>query len=173
MSDLVVHAAAGGGRCHFAGQVWRCALGRAGIRRDKREGDGATPAGSFPLRRLLYRPDREAAPACALPLAAIAPGDGWCDDPRHPAYNRPVALPFAAGHERLWRDDGLYDLLLVTGHNDDPPVPGAGSAIFVHIAGGGLAPTAGCVAFARADLLEILARLTPASRLVVRAPERR
>ena len=169
MSDLVVHAAAdGAGRCRFAGRLYRCALGRAGILRDKREGDGATPAGSFPLRRLLYRPDREAAPACALPAAAIAPGDGWCDDPRHPAYNRPVALPFAARCERLWRADGLYDLLLVTGHNDDPPVRGAGSAIFVHLAGADLAPTAGCVALCRADLLEILAGLAPASRLVVR-----
>jgi len=149
---------------------WRCATGRGGVTRAKREGDGATPIGRWPLRRVLYRPDRLAAPATRLPCAAVDPRDGWCDDPEHPAYNRPVKLPFAASHEVLWRDDGLYDVVVVLGHNDDPPVPGAGSAIFLHVARPDHAPTAGCVALARDHLLSALERLGPGDELHVLDP---
>lgn len=147
-----------------------CSIGRGGLRPagEKREGDGATPVGAWPLRRLLFRPDRLGRPATLLPTAAIAPDDGWCDEPGDPLYNRPVKLPFAASHERLWRDDGLYDLVVVLGHNDDPPVPGLGSAIFLHCASPGLAPTAGCVALARTGLLDLLRDLGPADRLRIR-----
>jgi len=148
-----------------------CAIGRGGVVRDKREGDGATPIGCWPLRRVLYRPDRVARPETALPTAPIAPEDGWCDDPDHPAYNRPVRLPFEASHEALWRDDGLYDLVVVLGFNDDPPVPGAGSAIFLHVARPDFGPTAGCVALALPHLQGLLARLGPAEQLCVAAPE--
>lgn len=147
--------------------VLRCAIGRGGIVRAKREGDGGTPVGAFAARRGLYRPDRLARPAGAIPFAAIDPDHGWCDDPGHPAYNRPVRLPFAAGHERLWRDDGLYDLVVVLGHNDDPVVPGAGSAIFLHVAAPGYTPTAGCVALSHDDLLAVVADWTAADRVVV------
>ncbi|MGL4960592.1 MAG: L,D-transpeptidase family protein [Inquilinus sp.] len=147
-----------------------CALGKGGVRPGKREGDGATPTGRFPLRRALYRPDCGPAPATALPCAAIAPKDGWCDDPADPAYNRPVRLPYPARHERMWRDDALYDLVIVIGHNDDPPVAGLGSAVFVHLARPDWAPTEGCVALARADLLELLAAAGPGDSLVIRQP---
>ena len=135
----------------------RCALGRGGVRIDKREGDGATPTGAFPLRRLLYRADRLARPVTGLPAEAIRADDGWCDDPKDPAYNRPVRLPFAASHEKLWRDDALYDLVAVIGHNDDPPVPGRGSAIFLHVASPDLAPTEGCIALPERELRALLA----------------
>ncbi len=149
----------------------RCALGKGGVRPDKREGDGATPIGQFPLRRVLFRPDHGPAPATALPCAAIAPGDGWGDDPADPAaYNRPVHLPHPARHERMWRDDALYDLVIVIGHNDDPPVPGLGSAVFVHLARPDWGPTEGCVALARADLLDLLAAAAPGDTLVVMPP---
>ncbi|MGF6227013.1 L,D-peptidoglycan transpeptidase YkuD (ErfK/YbiS/YcfS/YnhG family) [Inquilinus ginsengisoli] len=147
-----------------------CALGKGGVRPDKREGDGATPTGRFPLRRVLYRPDRGPAPTTALPCAAIAPEDGWCDEPADPAYNRPVRLPHPARHERMWRDDALYDLVIVIGHNDDPPVAGLGSAVFVHLARPDWGPTDGCVALARADLLELLAAAAPGDTLVLRQP---
>lgn len=128
------------------------------MRLDKREGDGATPAGRFPLRRVLHRPDRLAAPPQSfLPTSPIGPQDGWCDDPADPFYNRPVILPYGTSHERLWRDDRLYDVVVVIGHNDDPPASGLGSAVFIHVATENYAPTAGCVAFALNDLLEILA----------------
>ncbi|MDD3444433.1 MAG: L,D-transpeptidase family protein [Zavarzinia sp.] len=159
------------GRVRFAGHTYPASLGRAGIVTDKREGDGGTPAGSWPLRRVLYRPDRMLAPACALPVSAIGPNDGWCDDPGDPAYNRPVTLPFPASHERMWRDDHLYDVVVVVGHNDAPPVPGAGSAIFMHLRPEDGGPTAGCVALALPDLLTVLAGLSPDGRLVVHPAE--
>jgi len=133
----------------------RCALGRGGIVRDKREGDGATPAGSFPLREAFYRADRLPRPKTGLPLRAIAETDGWCDAPDSPDYNRLIRRPHPARHETLWRDDGLYDLLLVIGYNDEPPVANRGSAIFLHIAKPDYAPTEGCVALARDDLLAL------------------
>jgi L,D-peptidoglycan transpeptidase YkuD (ErfK/YbiS/YcfS/YnhG family) len=145
-----------------------CALGRAGVRADKREGDGATPSGSFALRRLWYRADRlDVPPTRGLPVRMIHREDGWCDDSDSAEYNRPVALPHPARHERLWRDDALYDLVVELGYNDGPIVPGAGSAIFLHVARADYGPTEGCVAVARADLLRLLAETGPDTRLRV------
>ena len=146
---------------------FRCALGRGGIVRDKREGDGGTPAGTWPLRAILYRPDRVAPPPSSLPSSIIRPDDGWCDAPADPNYNRAVPLPYPASVERLWREDGLYDLLAVIGYNDAPPIPGLGSAIFLHVARPDYGPTEGCVALALPDLVEILARCGPGSRIAI------
>lgn len=167
--DITVGPAAGGWRARFGAHEYRCAVGRGGVVRDKREGDGATPAGCWPIRRVLYRPDRLSPPAGPFPVAALDPADGWCDDPADGAYNRPVRLPYAASHEALWRADGVYDVIAVLGHNDSPPVPGAGSAVFLHVARPDYAPTAGCIALALADLLEVLAAAAPETRLCVAA----
>jgi L,D-peptidoglycan transpeptidase YkuD (ErfK/YbiS/YcfS/YnhG family) len=140
----------------WRGRVMRCALGGGGVRVDKQEGDGATPAGLLPLRRVLYRADRLRPPACAVPVEPIAPTDGWCDDPASGDYNRLVHLPFDAGHEELWRRDALYDLIGVLGWNDGPVVRGRGSAIFLHVARPDYAPTEGCVALALSDLTRVL-----------------
>lgn len=141
----------------MAGQVWRAALGRGGVRDNKQEGDGATPPGVLALRRVLYRADRGPPPACAVPVEPLAPDDGWCDDPAHPDYNRMVRRPHPARLEALWRDDAVYDLIGVLGWNDAPVVPGRGSAIFLHVARADFAPTEGCVALAAADLRALLA----------------
>ena len=164
--DIIVTA---DGQLSFGNARWRCALGRGGIVADKREGDGGTPVGTFPLRRLLYRPDRVAAPTTRLPVRALTLTDGWCDDSDDPAYNRPVTLPFAASHEKMWRDDNIYDVVVVLGHNDDPPVAGRGSAIFLHVARPDYRPTEGCVALALDDLLTVLADCAPETRLTVQA----
>jgi len=145
------------GLLRLGGFVFRAAYGQGGITRDKREGDGATPAALLPLRRVLYRADRiRPPPACAVPIEPIAPTDGWCDDPDDAAYNRMVTLPQAASHEELWRADGLYDVIGVLGWNDAPVARGRGSAIFLHVARPDMAPTAGCVALALADLRTLL-----------------
>ena len=154
--DLVVEPP---GILRWGGRRFACAIGRGGVRSNKREGDGATPAGRFPLRRVLYRPDRLAPPRSALPVMPLSPEDGWCDDPSHPLYNRPLRLPHEARHEALWRADRVYDLIVILGHNDDPVVSGAGSAVFLHVAQPDYAPTAGCVAVAAGDLLTILANV--------------
>ena len=150
------------------GRRYPCALGRTGLADPKREGDGGTPIGRFALRELRYRPDRLAAPATALPLIPLSPDDGWCDAPDDPAYNRPVRLPYPASAETMWRADHLYDLVVVLGQNDDPVVPGAGSAIFFHLAGemdGMLQPTEGCVALRLEDMCEVLAACGPGSEI--------
>ena len=151
------------GRMVIGSLTVRCALGREGIcdARAKREGDGRTPAGVWPVRSLLWRPDRGPVPASRVPVRPIDPEDGWCDDPGDAAYNRPVRLPHRAGAERLWRQDDLYDLVVVLGHNDNPVVPGAGSAIFMHVAAPGYSPTEGCMALARDDLAAFVCGLAP------------
>ena len=162
--DLVVDSS---GFAAWGSWRMRCALGRSGISDQKREGDGATPVGAFAMRQLLYRPDRETRPTTLLPGMAISPADGWCDAPGDKAYNRPVRLPYPASAERLWRDDHLYDLLVVLGYNDDPVVSGQGSAIFLHLAAPDFAPTAGCVALGRDDFLAVIATTDRASRVIV------
>jgi L,D-peptidoglycan transpeptidase YkuD (ErfK/YbiS/YcfS/YnhG family) len=146
----------------------RCAVGVNGIGEKLREGDGLTPVGRWPLRRVLYRPDRIKPPRTQLPLAEIDTDDAWCDVPGDPNYNRPVKLPYASLDEKLWREDSLYDLIVVVGFNDSPVVPGKGSAIFLHLARPDYGPTQGCLGLSREDLLEAVAQLAPSDRLAVR-----
>jgi L,D-peptidoglycan transpeptidase YkuD (ErfK/YbiS/YcfS/YnhG family) len=155
------------GWLHAEGETYKCALGRGGVRADKKEGDGATPIGTFPLRRVYYRVDRISRPATNLPVIPIAEDDAWCDDPDYPLYNTKVVTPYPARTEPLWRDDHLYDVLVVLGHNDAPVVPGAGSAIFLHVAADDYAPTEGCVALALDDLLAVLRLVDRSSVLAV------
>lgn len=164
--DLVVRPE---GFAEWRGRRLRCAVGRGGVRRDKREGDGATPTGAYRLLRVLFRGDRGPPPLTVLPAAAIDPSDGWCDAPGDPAYNQPVRLPYNAGAETLWRHDGLYDVLAVTDHNANPVVAGLGSAIFLHVARPDFGPTEGCVAFALPDLQAILSDWRPGDRLRIEA----
>lgn len=145
----------------------RCAIGRGGVKSEKKEGDGATPAGRFPLRRVMYRADRVAEPKTGLPVRVLVAGDGWCDEPGDASYNRLVGLPFSASHEALWRDDAIYDVLVELGYNDDPVEPGLGSAIFVHVARPGYEPTEGCIALALEDLLDLLNHCDAATMLSV------
>jgi L,D-peptidoglycan transpeptidase YkuD (ErfK/YbiS/YcfS/YnhG family) len=157
------------GTLSWPGGSTRAACGKTGVAADKREGDHASPAGSFPLLRAFYRADRLAAPSTALPLDVLKPEDGWVDDPADPRYNTLVALPYPASHEELWREDGLYDLVVVIGHNTDPVVPGKGSAIFLHIARPDFSGTEGCIAVAREVLAPLLGLLGPGSRITIKA----
>ncbi|TVR08086.1 MAG: L,D-transpeptidase catalytic domain protein [Salinarimonadaceae bacterium] len=166
----------------------RCALGRSGPTRFKREGDGATPVGAFPLFGIFHRPDKGPRPRTVLPTRPIAMRDGWCDAPRHRLYNRLVRLPFDASHEEMWRSDDMYDLVLDIGWNrgrgrERPfapqrgrpraapsprkPLKGMGSAIFMHLARPGYSPTAGCVALDGAALRRLVPRIGPRTRLVI------
>ncbi len=144
-----------------------CALGRSGRRALKREGDGAAPIGSFALEAVLYRPDRVLRPRTGLPLRAVGRQDGWCDAACDRNYNRLVRHPYPASAEELWRGDGLYDVIVVLHYNRRPRIRGRGSAIFMHVARPGLAPTEGCIALRRADLLRLIARLRRGARVHV------
>ncbi len=135
-----------------------CAIGRGGLSRRKREGDGASPVGQYRLIEVLYRADRIARPVTRLPVRAIRRDDIWCDDPESAHYNRPARAPLAASHEKLWRDDHLYDVIVVLDHNRKPRVRGHGSAVFFHLARPGYTPTEGCIAVKLADMRRLLAR---------------
>jgi len=143
------------------------ALGRGGVKANKREGDGATPRGTFRLKRLWWRAERHARPATLLPAQRIKPDDGWCEDPSDRHYNRPVKVPPQAKADRLARADALYDFIVEIDHNTRPRVAGRGSAVFIHVARPRLAPTAGCVALELSSLRRLLARVGPRTRIVV------
>lgn len=147
----------------------RAALGRAGVTKasDKCEGDGATPLGTYAVRRVLYRADRLSRPQTELPCRPLQANDGWCDAPEDPAYNRAVRRPYPASHEAMWREDGLYDIILVLGHNDDPPIAGAGSAIFLHCKRDDYKPTEGCIALDPDDVRALLKALQPGDTLTI------
>ena len=152
---------------HFGDDTVSCRIGRGGAcpAADKREGDGRTPLGAWPIRGALLRPDRDLAQPAHLPWRWLRPEDGWSDDPADPAYNRPVRHPHGFSAERLWRGDGLYDAILWLGHNDSPPDPGAGSAIFLHLVGD--RDTEGCIAIGREAMARLLACLATGATLVI------
>jgi L,D-peptidoglycan transpeptidase YkuD (ErfK/YbiS/YcfS/YnhG family) len=166
----VIFTATADGFLDLGARRVRCALGKTGVTPgpNKREGDGASPAGVWPIRRVLYRPDKGGPPHTALPATALERDDGWCDEPGDDAYNRPVKLPHHGSFEKMWRDDDLYDLVVVLGHNDDPPKDPMGSCIFLHLAKPGYAPTEGCVAVTREDLEELLAAARPGDAVEIK-----
>lgn len=147
--------------------LYRCSHGQNGCTPDKIEGDRMSPIGDFPLHRVFYRPDKVPLPETRLPVVAITENMGWCDDPASPEYNTLIDLPFTGSHEKMWRDDNLYDLVIEVGYNDDPIIPGKGSAIFIHCADADYKGTAGCVALKVADLQSLLKDLSPESVITI------
>lgn len=146
-----------------------CALGRSGRTAMKHEGDGATPLGTWSMLAAFYRPDRILRPRTGLPLRPIRRHDGWCDDTENRNYNRPVNLPYPASAEKLWREDHLYDLLIVLDHNHCPRVKGLGSAIFMHVAKPGFSPTEGCIALRLTDLIKVINNARYGTQLTIAA----
>jgi L,D-peptidoglycan transpeptidase YkuD (ErfK/YbiS/YcfS/YnhG family) len=143
------------------------ALGRGGIRANKREGDGGTPRGRFRLRQLWWRADRHARPRTLLPVRHIGGADGWCEDPADRHYNRRITVPNGSKADRLARTDTLYDFIIELDHNTRPRIAGRGSAVFVHVARPGFAPTAGCVALTMPALRRLIERVGPRTRIVI------
>ncbi len=153
MDNIVVNSK---GVLSFKGKEYKCVFGKSGVSDDKKEGDGATPVGIFPIRKIFYRADKIEKPISPFETVALLQNDGWCDKVNDPKYNQFIKLPYEASHENLWREDDLYDIIVVLGYNDNPSVSGKGSAIFMHIARQTFTPTAGCIALAYDDLVEIL-----------------
>jgi L,D-peptidoglycan transpeptidase YkuD (ErfK/YbiS/YcfS/YnhG family) len=152
----------------FAGAlILPVALGRTGIRADKREGDGSTPIGCFRPVRLWWRADRLPRPRTHLPVRRIGPLDAWCEDPTDRRYNRAVRRSANEPGDRLMRADHLYDLILEIDHNTRPRVAQRGSAVFIHVARDAFGPTAGCVSLRRNDLQILAARLTGRTRILI------
>ena len=149
------------------GQTIKVALGRGGIRANKREGDGGTPRGTFRPLRLWWRADRHPRPFSFLPVRAIAPEDAWCEDVSSRHYNQPLRLASNQGGDRLTRDDHLYDFIVEIDHNTSPRIAGRGSAVFLHLARDHFSPTAGCVSMTKRAMLRLLKRLGPQTRIVI------
>jgi L,D-peptidoglycan transpeptidase YkuD (ErfK/YbiS/YcfS/YnhG family) len=156
---MSLSAGANSGWLAWGGQRVRCAIGRGGRKALKREGDGATPLGHFALKDAYYRADRITRPRLGRALRALRRDDGWCDAVGDRNYNRPVRHPYASSAERMWREDGLYDLVVVLDYNLRPRIAGRGSAIFLHCARSGHAPTEGCIAVRREELVRLLQRI--------------
>lgn len=152
------------------GKRYPCTVGRAGITVDKAEGDGKTPIGICPLRKVLWRADRLNKPETALPIDVLTSEIGWCEDPSHADYNQQITLPHPSVHDRMTRDDDLYDIVVVVGYNDDPVTAGRGSAIFIHLARADFSGTAGCIGLKKDDLIELLAGCDPSSTITILPP---
>jgi L,D-peptidoglycan transpeptidase YkuD (ErfK/YbiS/YcfS/YnhG family) len=155
------------GLLRAGGRTFRVALGRAGVRALKREGDGGTPLGTFRPIRLWWRADRLPRPRTLLPVRRIGPDDAWCEDPADRRYNRAFRRSANEPGDRLQRQDGLYDLIIEIDHNTRPRVARLGSAVFIHVARPGFAPTAGCVALRRNELLRMLSRIGSKTRIEI------
>jgi len=169
--NLNVHTSPGNRRQGWlsaGGQYTKVALGRSGIKANKREGDGATPKGRYRLVRLWWRRDRLPRPRTLLPVRPIGRFDGWCEDPADRRYNRAIRTSPGRPADRLWRADALYDLIIEIDHNQRPRICGRGSAVFVHVARADLSSTAGCVSMPIKALRRLIARLGPKSTLTIR-----
>lgn len=149
------------------GRTIAVALGRGGIRANKREGDGGTPKGIFRPIRLWWRPDRHPRPRTFLPVRAITPTDAWCEDPADRRYNRLIRLTQSATGDRLTREDHLYDFIIEIDHNTRPRIAGRGSAVFLHLARDNFGPTAGCVAMTQPAMLRLLRRIGPRTKIMI------
>jgi L,D-peptidoglycan transpeptidase YkuD (ErfK/YbiS/YcfS/YnhG family) len=170
LSAILIRAAAGNPRRGWLtadGQTLPVALGRGGIRANKREGDGGTPKGTFQPRQLWWRADRYPRPRTFLPVRAIGPEDAWCEDPASRHYNQPIRLDRTKGGDRLRRDDHLYDFIIEIDHNSAPRIAGRGSAVFLHLARENFGPTAGCVSMTKSAILRLLRRLGPRTKIVI------
>jgi len=170
LSSVSVHSAAGDpcrGWLTAGGRTIPVALGRGGIRANKREGDGGTPRGTFHPRRLWWRADRHRRPRTFLPARPIRPEDAWCEDPGDRHYNQPVRLDRDHSGDRLTRDDHLYDFIVEIDHNSAPRIAGRGSAVFLHLARTNFSPTAGCVSMTMTSMLRLLRRLGPQTKIII------
>ena len=169
MDDWVVTADRNGYWLQARVRVVAAQIGRGGVIRaaDKREGDGATPCGRWPVRAVYYRPDRVQCPETILPCHRLTVDCGWCDDVTSPDYNRYVKRPCDFRHEQMWRHDEAYDFVVELGYNDAPVVVGHGSAIFLHCIAAGKNSTAGCVAVDRDDLALIIRSALPNQHILI------
>lgn len=149
----------------YNGIKYKCSIGNGGFSNKKREGDRCTPIGVFQVTDILYRKDKLKHLVSNYDLQIISPSDGWCDDPNSKDYNKKIKFPFANSAEDLFRQDDRYDIVCVTNHNQNPIIPGAGSAIFIHVASKNYSTTEGCIALSLKDLTKIISTLTKTTKI--------
>ncbi len=137
-----------------------CVFGRDGITDNKKEGDWKTPMGTFPIREIYYREDKIKKPETQIKCTPLSKDNAWCDDPSRNEYNTFIKLPFNGSYENLWREDNMYDIVLIIGYNDSPVIKNEGSAIFIHIMKENMEYTKGCLAIKKEDMLHLISKIT-------------
>jgi L,D-peptidoglycan transpeptidase YkuD (ErfK/YbiS/YcfS/YnhG family) len=150
----------------FDGTKFRCAIGKNGFIKEKCEGDGCSPIGTYKIDKVFYRKDRIKDICTDIETIEINPKDGWCDDQTQQQYNKLIQFPYSYSAEHLYRDDDIYNIICVLNHNQNPIVSGLGSAIFIHVASHSFTPTEGCIALRQSDLLNILSKITSNTEIV-------
>jgi L,D-peptidoglycan transpeptidase YkuD (ErfK/YbiS/YcfS/YnhG family) len=155
------------GLLHFQGQTYPCALGRSGTTMLKKEGDGATPIGVFPILYGFARFDRLKSYKAQLKIKPINNGQGWCDEKTDRNYNRLIKIPYPTSHETMMREDHLYDICLVLDYNISQRIKGRGSAIFFHQARPNYTPTEGCIALSPHHMRILLPKLTKQTKIII------
>ncbi|WP_085907728.1 L,D-transpeptidase family protein [Kiloniella majae] len=173
--DIIVQSINSKWQVSFGNKIWPCTIGKNGTvpAKEKIEGDGKTPIGSWDLTKILYRADRISLEqrkeiGKAIEIAPLCQRDGWCDEPEDPYYNQAVIVPYTSRYEVLWKEqENTYDLIGLLSHNSDPIIPGRGSAIFLHVAKPDLTPTEGCVALELNDLLELLSLIEEQTKITI------
>ena len=146
---------------------FKCALGKSGIGKKKIEGDNITPKGTFKIIKIYYRKDRITKINSAFKLIEVKKNMGWCDDPKSKEYNQLIKLPSKYRHEKLFRNDRIYDLILVLDYNMNPVIKNKGSGIFIHIAKNNYCKTKGCIALTREDLIEIVSKIKRETKIII------
>jgi L,D-peptidoglycan transpeptidase YkuD (ErfK/YbiS/YcfS/YnhG family) len=146
---------------------FRCALGKAGIKKKIMEGDNITPKGIFKIIKIYYRPDKIKEIKTLIKKIKIKKNMGWCDDIKSRFYNQQIKLPTKYSHEKLYRNDNLYDLIVVLNYNIDPIIKNKGSAIFLHIAKNSYQDTKGCIALKKKHLIEIISKIKKNTKIKI------
>jgi len=146
---------------------FRCALGEAGIKKKKKEGDNITPKGEFKIIKVYYRDDKVKNITTSIKKLKIKKNTGWCDDPNSKFYNKQIKLPSKFSHEKLYRDDNLYDLILVSNYNMNPIIKNKGSAIFIHVAKNSYERTKGCIALKKEHLIKLLSQIKKDTKIKI------
>jgi L,D-peptidoglycan transpeptidase YkuD (ErfK/YbiS/YcfS/YnhG family) len=155
------------GYLQYKNLKFRCALGKAGIKKKEKEGDNVTPKGTFKITKMYYRPDKIKNITSLVKKIKIKNNMGWCDDPSSNLYNRQIKLPNKFGHEKLYRKDNLYDLILVLNYNVNPIIKNKGSAIFIHIAKKNYKKTKGCIALKKKHLIELISKIKKNTKIKI------
>ena len=155
------------GQLKYKKLKFRCALGKAGVKKKIMEGDNITPKGIFKIIKIYYRPDKFKEIKTLIKKIKIRKNMGWCDDPKSRFYNQQIKLPTKYGHEKLYRNDNLYDLIAVLNYNINPIIKNKGSAIFLHIAKNSYQKTKGCIALKKKHLIEILSKIKKNTKIKI------
>jgi L,D-peptidoglycan transpeptidase YkuD (ErfK/YbiS/YcfS/YnhG family) len=155
------------GHLQYKNLKFRCAFGKAGIKRKRKEGDNITPRGTFKITKIYYRPDKIKNIRTSVRKIKIKKNMGWCDDPKSKNYNKQIKLPSKFSHEKLYRKDSVYDLFLVLDYNTNPVIKNKGSAIFLHITKGSYKKTKGCIALKRGDLIQLVSKIRKNTKIKI------